>query len=291
MRRLTRRGAARTVRAMLLRSLLFAPANHARRVGKALSLAADAVILDLEDAVAVSEKAAARADAAAACALPRRGRLFIRVNALSTPWALADLLAVVRPGLDGIVLPKVEDAGEMATAEWLLAAIERDAGLPAGVQALPAIAAAARRARRLAFGAADFTADTGLHWTREEAELAPYRAQCVLASRAAGLEAPVDTVWTALDDAEGFAASVERVRVMGFGGKLCIHPDQIAAANAAFAPSAAQVERARRVAAAFAEAEARGLASISLDGAFVDYPVALAARRVLAQAEAIAAAG
>lgn len=289
---------------MLLRSLLFAPANHARRVGKALSLAADAVILDLEDAVAVSEKAAARADAAAACALPRRGRLFIRVNALSTPWALADLLAVVRPGLDGIVLPKVEDAGEMATAEWLLAAIERDAGLPAGglallpiietargVQALPAIAAAARRARRLAFGAADFTADTGLHWTREEAELAPYRAQCVLASRAAGLEAPVDTVWTALDDAEGFAASVERVRVMGFGGKLCIHPDQIAAANAAFAPSAAQVERARRVAAAFAEAEARGLASISLDGAFVDYPVALAARRVLAQAEAIAAAG
>ncbi|MFL1463662.1 HpcH/HpaI aldolase/citrate lyase family protein [Roseococcus sp. DSY-14] len=282
---------------MPMRSLLFAPANHARRAEKALSLPADAVILDLEDAVAVSEKEAARADAVAACALPRRGRLFIRVNALSTPWALADLLAVVRPGLDGIVLPKVEGAEEMATAEWLLAALERDAGLPAGrlellpiietargMQALDAIARAARRARRVAFGAADFNMDMGLSWTREEAELAPWRAQCVLASRAAGLEAPVDTVWTALKDAEGFAASLERARVLGFGGKLCIHPDQVEPANRAFSPSDAQLEHARRVVAAFAEAEARGLASISLDGAFVDYPVAEAARRVLAQA-------
>lgn len=289
---------------MLLRSLLFAPANHARRVEKALSLPADAVILDLEDAVAISEKAAARANAVAACALPRRGRLLVRVNALSTEWAMADLLAVVRPGLDGIVLPKVESAEEMATAEWLLAALEREAGLAAGslallpiietargMQALEAIAGAARRARRVAFGAADFTMDMGLHWTREEAELAPYRARCVLASRAAGLEAPVDTVWTALKDAEGYAASVERARILGFGGKLCIHPDQLEAANRAFSPTAEQVERARRIAAAFAEAEAKGLASISLDGAFVDYPIALAARRVLAQAEEIAAQG
>ena len=285
-----------------LRSMLFAPANHARRVEKALSLPADAVILDLEDAVAATEKPAARAQALAARALPRRGRLFVRVNALSTQWAHADLVAVVQPGLDGIVLPKVETAAELATAEWLIAALEREAGMAEGalellpiietargLLALEAIARAATRARRVAFGAGDFTLDLGLTWTRGEEELLPHRAHCVLASRAAGLEAPVDTVWTDLKDAEGFRLSVERGRQLGFAGKLCIHPDQLAEANRAFGPPPAQVERARRVVAAFEEAEAKGIASIALDGAFIDYPIVHAARRVLAQAAAIAA--
>jgi citrate lyase subunit beta/citryl-CoA lyase len=239
----------------------------------------------------------------AALARPRRCRGYVRVNALSTPWGYADLVATVAAGVDGIVLPKVESDGELRTAEWLIAALEREAGLPpggidllpiietaAGYAAMEAIARAATRARRLAFGAGDFTLDTGISWSREETELLPVRSAFVVLSRAAGLEPPIDSVWIQLRDADGFAASVERVRGLGFGGKLCIHPDQIAVANRAFTPSAEAVERARRVVAAFDEAEARGLASIQLDGLFIDYPVAHLARRTVERADAIAAA-
>jgi citrate lyase subunit beta/citryl-CoA lyase len=284
----------------LLRTMLFTPANHARRVEKALTLPGDAVILDLEDAVAASEKPGARAHALAARAVARRSRLFVRVNALATPWGYADLVAMVAAGIDGIMLPKVESAQELGTAEWLIGALERDAGLSeggialiplietaAGMQALEAIARTARRARRIAFGAGDFTLDTNLDWSRDEWELLPHRSHCVVASRANGLEPPIDTVWARLDDAEGYAASVERARALGFAGKLCIHPSQIGPANAAFSPSPQQVERARRVVAAFEEAEAKGLASITLDGAFIDYPIAHAAQRILARATAI----
>jgi len=284
----------------LLRSMLFSPANHARRVEKALTLPADAVILDLEDAVAAREKPAARADALAARAAPRRGKLFIRVNALSTEWGYADLVAMVAAGIDGIMLPKVESAQDLGTAEWLIAALERDAGLPAGgidliplietaagLAALDAIARTAKRARRVAFGAGDFTLDTNLTWSREEWELLPPRSHCVTHSRAAGLEPPIDTVWARLDDEDGYAASVERARALGFAGKLCIHPSQLAVANAAFSPTEAAIAQARRVVAAFEEAEAKGLASITLDGAFIDYPIAHAAQRILARAAAI----
>jgi citrate lyase subunit beta/citryl-CoA lyase len=287
----------------LFRTMLFAPANHARRAEKAISLGADAVILDLEDAVAISEKPAARGAALEALSRPRRCGGYVRVNALSTEWAYRDLASVVAKQVDGIVLPKVESAAELITADWLIGALEREAGLAprsidlipiietaAGYVALDAIARAGTRVKRLAFGAGDFTLDLNLTWTREETELLPYRSAFVAISRAAGLEAPIDTVWTDLRDAEGFVASVERARGLGFQGKLCIHPDQIAVANRAFAPPPAQVERARRVLAAFDEAEAKGLASITLDGMFIDYPIAIAARRVIARADAIAAA-
>jgi citrate lyase subunit beta/citryl-CoA lyase len=288
---------------IVLRTLLFTPANHARRVEKALTLPADGVILDLEDAVAAAEKPAARPLALAALAGPRRGRAYIRVNALSTEWGYADLVAVVARGVDGIVLPKVESAQELGTAEWLIAALEREAGLPAGgIDLIPiietaagfvaaeAIARCARRARRLAFGAGDFTLDTNITWSREEQELLPFRSGVVAVSRAAGLEAPLDTVWTDLRDPEGFVASAERGRALGFQGKLCIHPDQLAPANRAFGPDPAAVDRARRILAAFEQAEAAGLASIQLEGTFIDYPIAHAARRLIARADAIAAA-
>lgn len=288
--------------ATVLRTLIFVPADHARRVGKALTLDADAVILDLEDAVAVSRKPDARGHALAALGRPRRCRGYVRVNALSTPWGYGDLVAVVAPGVDGIVLPKVESEHEMRTAEWLVAALEREAGLPtggidlipiietaAGYGAMAAIARAGTRTRRLAFGAGDFTLDTGITWSRDELELLPYRSGCVTVSRAAGLEPPIDTVWTALSDTEGFAASVERARALGFQGKLCIHPDQVVVTNRAFTPAPEAVARARRILAAFEEAETQGVASIQLDGLFIDYPIASAARRVIARADAIAA--
>ena len=284
----------------VLRSLLFAPGNHARRVHKCLTLEADAVILDLEDAVAQAEKVATRDLVVQALGQPRRGLGYVRVNALSTSWALGDLQAVVAPGVDGIVLPKVESARELHTAQWLLEALERDRGLPAGrldlipiietaagFANLPSIAQAARRARRLAFGAGDFTLDVGLAWSADEAELLPHRSALVLQSRAAALEPPLDTVWVTLDDAPGFQRSVERARSLGFQGKLCIHPDQVPVVNACFSPTPQELAQARRVISAFEQAEREGLAAIQVDGQFVDYPIVYRAQRIVARAEAI----
>jgi citrate lyase subunit beta/citryl-CoA lyase len=279
-----------------LRSLLFAPANHARRVEKALTLGADAVILDLEDAVATAEKPEARPLIIEALEKPRTGKLYVRVNALSTEWSYGDIVVAVRAGLDGIVLPKVEHAHELRTADWLIGNLEQARDLPRGtvdlipiietglgVSNLAAICGAGTRVRRLAFGAGDFTLDMGMTWTRDETELLPHRAACVLASRAGGLEPPVDTVWADLRDNEGFVASAKKASALGFQGKMCIHPDQIGPANAAFTPDEAAVARARRIVAAFEKAEADGLASIQLDGQFIDYPIVQRARRVLEQ--------
>ncbi|HEY0912593.1 MAG TPA: CoA ester lyase [Bradyrhizobium sp.] len=278
-----------------LRSLLFAPANHARRSEKALTLDADAVILDLEDACPVAEKISTRPLAAAAMTRPRACIGYIRVNPLSTEFGYGDIVAVVGPGVDGIVLPKVESAQELCTADWLIAQIERDKGLPVGaidllpiietgkgVAAVNAIASTKTRTKRLAFGAGDFTLDMDIKWLRDESELMHYRSCLVLASRANGLEAPLDTVWVNLPDKEGLAASAARVRGMGFQGKLCIHPDQVAVVNAAFSPSAEQVAWAQRVVDAFKAAEASQSAAIQLDGQFIDYPIVHQAQRVLA---------
>lgn len=282
------------------RSLLFAPGNHARRVEKCLTLGADAVILDLEDAVAEAEKAATRAVVVQALSRPRRSLGYIRVNALGTPWSLGDFLAVVAPGVDGIVLPKVESASDLRTGEWLLDSLERDRGLPrdsidlipiietaAGFANMASIAAAARRTRRLAFGAGDFTLDIGLTWSADETELLPYRSQFVVQSRAAGLEPPLDTVWVSLDDPEGFRRSAERACSLGFQGKLCIHPDQVPVVNACFRPAPRELAHARRVIEAFEAAQRDGLAAIQVDGQFVDYPIVYRAQRLVARAEAI----
>jgi citrate lyase subunit beta/citryl-CoA lyase len=282
------------------RSLLFAPGNHARRVEKCLTLDADAVILDLEDAVADAEKAATRAVVVQALGRPRRSQGYVRVNSLGTPWALGDFLAVVTTGVDGIVLPKVESASDLRTGEWLIDSLERERGLPSGrIDLIPIIetaagfahmgeiAAAARRTRRLAFGAGDFTLDIGLAWSADETELLPYRSQFVVQSRAAGLEPPLDTVWVSLDDKDGFRRSALRARSLGFQGKLCIHPDQVPVVNECFCPTESELAHARRVIDAFEQAQREGLAAIQVDGQFVDYPILYRAQRIVARAQAI----
>lgn len=284
------------------RSFLFAPANHPRRREKAFTLGADAVILDLEDACAIPEKAASRPLVVEAMRAKRDCLGYVRVNALSTPFAQDDIVETVRQGLDGVVLPKVESAANIATADELIARMEREHGLAArAIDLLPIIESAAgmvnlreivrasARVKRVAFGAADYTNDLSLTWTRDELELLPHRAQVVLESRAAGLESPIDTVWADVKDAEGFALSARRARALGFQGKLCIHPDQVEVVNRAFTPSEAEVARATRIVEAFAEAEAGGSSAIQLDGQFIDYPIMYAARRVLETARAIAA--
>ena len=281
------------------RSFLFCPGNHPRKIAKVFDAGADAVILDLEDAVAVSEKAATRSPVVDALGLPRRCRGYVRINALDTGFTFGDLEAVVAPGVDGIVFPKVESATDLAKVDWLIGELEAKRGLAVGaIDLMPiletgpgianarAICAAGGRVRRVSFGAGDYTRDMGMDWTRDEAECAHARAEVVLASRVAGLEPPLDTVWTDLADVDGLTASARTAKAMGFQGKMCIHPGQIEPVHRVFTPSAEEVARAEKIVAAFEKAEAEGSASIQVDGQFVDYPIVARARRVLTLAAA-----
>jgi len=156
-----------------------------------------------------------------------------------------------------------------------------------GLRDIDAILASGTRVKRVAFGAGDFTLDVNMIWSRNEAELSYARARIVTASRAAGIEAPLDTVWVDLQDQEGLEASARTALAYGFQGKMCIHPNQIAVVNRVFTPSAEEIAFAERVAAAFAKAEAEGVASIQLDGQFIDYPIVYRAQRVLERIAAI----
>ena len=284
------------------RTLLFAPGNHPRRVEKALCLKADAVILDLEDAVAIAEKVATRAVVVDALQSERSGLGYVRVNAYDTDFCFGDLLVVVAKGVDGIVLPKVETSSQLRSVDWVVSQLEREKRLPAGgIDIIPIIetgkgvanvhdiASAGTRVKRLSFGAGDYTKDMAMRWTRHEGELAHARAEIAVASRAAGLEAPLDTVWVHIKETDGCIKSAELVCDMGYQGKLCIHPDQVDPVNAVFTPSDDDVDFAEKVVNAFEEAEAQGLASIQVDGYFVDYPIVDQAQRTLDLIEKIRA--
>ena len=284
------------------RTLLFAPGNHPRRVEKALCLKADAVILDLEDAVAIAEKVTTRAIVVDALQSERSGLGYVRVNAYDTDFCFGDLLVVVAKGVDGIVLPKVETSAQLRSVDWVVSQLEREKRLPLGsIDIIPIIetgkgvanvhdiASAGTRIKRLSFGAGDYTKDMAMRWTRHEGELAHARAEIAVASRAAGLEAPLDTVWIHIKETDGCIKSAELVCDMGYQGKLCIHPDQVDPVNAVFTPSDEDVDFAEKVVKAFEEAEAQGLASIQVDGYFVDYPIVDQAQRTLDLIEKIRA--
>jgi citrate lyase subunit beta/citryl-CoA lyase len=288
----------------LFRTFLFAPGNHPRKVEKSLGLDADAVILDLEDAVAVSQKPATRARVVEALQGPRTCLGYIRVNALDTPFCYGDIHAVVQKGVDGIVLPKVESPAQLECADWLITQLEREHELEAGaidllpvietgkgVANLKQICAAPARVRRMSFGAADYSLDMNLRWTRGEREMDHARACVAVESRAAGLEAPLDTVFMHLGKLDALRAATELARDMGFQGKLCIHPEQIGVVNEVFTPTGDEIAKARRYVAAFEEAEASGSASIQVDGYFIDYPIVEKARRTLGIAAQLEARG
>lgn len=281
----------------MMRSWLFVPANHPGRMAKALSLGVDVTVLDLEDACAEADKDAARDFGRAALDGPRRGLAYVRINALATGRAEADLQAVVGAGLDGVMLPKVEDGEALCAASDLIARLEQRCGLAlgavdliplietaAGAADIRRIASACPRVRRFAFGAVDFALDLGLQPGPEELELLPYRAALVLAARVEGLEPPIDAAWLGFEDLDAVHAAARRSKAMGFQGKLCIHPAQVDAVNAAFAPTETELARAERIVAAFQAAEAKGSAAIAVDGELVDYPVFRRAKLLLSGA-------
>jgi citrate lyase subunit beta / citryl-CoA lyase len=280
------------------RSFLFAPGNHPRRSLKAFEFGADVAILDLEDAVAANEKVSARKAVIATLLEPRKCLAYVRVNSIHTSWGYGDLVETIGPRLGGIVLPKTESASQLIIVDWFLSQLEREHDLiphsvdlmplvesARGIESLEEICAASPRVRRLAFGGVDYSLDLNLRPAPDDMQLAYARMRLVNCSRAAGLEPPIDTVCTAIHDAEEFRTAARRARQMGFQGKLCIHPDQVALANEAFTPTGEEVARARTIIAAFEAAEGGGNASIEVNGTFVDYPVVEQARRVLALAD------
>ncbi|MEA3129472.1 MAG: citrate lyase subunit beta / citryl-CoA lyase, partial [Paraburkholderia sp.] len=258
--------------ARLPRSYLFVPGNRPERFEKAHAAGADAVILDLEDAVQPDEKPAARAavqaavlgGAAGGASNGASGSAWVRVNGSDTSWFNDDIAALVEHrGVAGIVLPKAETRGQI---EGILAhAHPRLSVLPivetARGFANLAELCAAPRVERIAFGTLDFQIDLGIDGDREELDL--FRSQIVLSSRLAGIGAPVDGVSTTLTDMEQIEADARRGRRFGFGGKLCIHPKQIEAVHRAYAWSDAEQAWAIRVLAAV---ETSNGAAVAVDG-------------------------
>jgi citrate lyase subunit beta/citryl-CoA lyase len=276
------------------RSYLFAPGNHERRVEKALGLGADVVILDLEDAVAISEKKSTRELINKTLEQPRNCAVFVRVNAYDTEFCYGDICSIVSENLDGIVLPKLESLEDLRSIDWLLGNLEQERGLPNGsIDLMPIIetavglvnireiARADTRVKRLAFGGGDYTRDLGMEWTLKEDELLPVRSEMVLASRFGKLEPPVDTVFIHIKEHDAFRSSCSNIVGLGFQGKMCIHPDQVPVTNETFTPDPEEVKWSQRVIDEFAKAEKAGIASIQIDGYFVDYPIVEKAQRTV----------
>ncbi len=280
------------------RSLLFMPGDDMRKIRKGTQLAVDSIIMDLEDAVAVSQKAAARqvvAEALSTLNFDGRERL-IRINPVSTSFVEADIAATIDAQPDGYVLPKVESGEQIAQIDrWLTAAetahgwstgVVRLLGIvetALGVMNIREIATASPRLDALMFGAEDLAGDIGATRTREGWEVFYARSAVVTAAAAYGKQA-IDTVFVDLSDLDGLAAECAFVQRMGFVGKMAIHPRQVEVINRAFAPTAAEVAQAQRLLDAFAQHQSAGTGVFELDGKMVDMPMVRAAERVLARA-------
>jgi citrate lyase subunit beta/citryl-CoA lyase len=276
------------------RSVLFVPASRSDFLAKAPAAGADVVVLDLEDSVPPGEKQGARARARAAAdrllALDDGPAVVVRVNAPATVWCEDDIRDATTLGLAGVMVPKLQSAAEVSRlAEALDAAGGAAVGIVAGIETALAVAEArsilsAERVVAGYFGAEDFIADMGGVRRDDNLEVAYARARVSLAARIAGVPA-LDFVVTAFRDAERFRREAAEARALGYTGKLCIHPAQVALANEAFTPSPDEVARARRLLEAYAAALRDGRAALAFEGQMVDTPLVERARAVLRTAD------
>ena len=255
---------------------LFVPADRQDRIARACAAGTDGVIVDLEDAVAPARKEAARALPPDLPADRGGVALLLRINAAGTPWHEGDLAFAAAAGFDGVVLPKAETADGVEAVRARLPERCAVVALVETARGLEGAEAVARAADRVAFGSVDFAEDLGCAQTSRA--LLHARARLVMAARLAGGPPPLDGVTLAARDADAVAADAADAAELGFGGKLLIHPAQVAPARAAFRPDAAQVDWARRVMAL------DGTGAAMVDGAMVDAPVLARARRILASA-------
>ena len=285
-----------------MRSLLYTPGHRASLVARVLDgglpATPDVALLDLEDGVPAAEKENARRVLAEAIA-PSRGRAlrYVRIRPISSDAAEADLEAVVRPGLDGVLVPKVQEAEELEIVDRMLRERERAAGLAemsvhviAAIESATGLLDAPRIARGprvvgLMFGSEDFAAELGLpaHREGEAADLIYARSAIVVAAAAARVLA-FDGIWANFKDEPGLRVDALRGRRLGFAGRQCIHPDQIAVVNEIYTPSEEEIAHARRVVSAFEDGVGRGLGAVALDGEMLDAPIVERARRTIKMA-------
>jgi citrate lyase subunit beta/citryl-CoA lyase len=278
------------------RSVLYMPGSNARALEKARSLPADALILDLEDAVSPDVKDTARAQVCEAVKAGGFGRreIVIRINGLSTAWGEADLAAAKDAGPDAILIPKISSAAELAGIEKRLGdanvAVWAMVETPLAILNIKEIAASGGRLACFVMGTNDLIKEIRGRHTQGRQNLSSAMGLSVLAARAFGL-AVIDGVYNDIKDEEGFAGSCRQALAYGFDGKTLIHPNQIGPCNTIFAPSAEEVENARKTIAAFELPENKGKGAIALDGRMVELLHAEIAKRTVALADAIAALG
>jgi citrate lyase subunit beta/citryl-CoA lyase len=293
----------------LRRSELATPGSSERMIERAAASGADLVFLDLEDAVAPGEKAAARARVVAGLTGLDWGRTAraVRINAVGGEWWEADLEEVVGAAIDAldvVVVPKVLGAEDVRRVEAALARLERARRRPQpiglevlveeaeGLVQVEQIARSSSRLEALVFGSGDYAASLGMRTSRlAELDADPWayaRHRVLVAARAAGIDAVDGPYWGETRDTEGYREECVRTSILGFAGKWAIHPLQVPVANEAFSPTAAELAHARRVADAFADATARGLGAIEIDGVLADLVDVRLARQVLARAGAAA---
>jgi citrate lyase subunit beta/citryl-CoA lyase len=288
----------------LKRSWMFVPGHREKMIDKALGLNADAIMLDIEDGVAPSEKETARKcirEALGRDKAPNSPARFVRINAIGHERMDADLSAVIRPGLEGLVCPKVETPEEVRKVDAIVK--EREPALkmvsggvalliaiesPRGLMNAAAIAAASPRVCGLMFGAEDFGRELGLPTSREgEARDMLYARSALVIAAASAHVQPVDGVWVDLKDMDGLIGFARQSRRLGFSGMSSIHPSQIDPINKQFSPTADEIAYAEKVVQAFEEANARGDGSIALGGQLIDRPIVERARRTLEMAASL----
>lgn len=287
-----------------MRSALFVPGSRPELIDKAVNTAADAIIIDLEDAVPPDKKEAARTLAREKVEHYRERHIIIRVNGIYADFFEADLDAVVIEKLMCLMIPKVEDSAGVQKLATLLSNKEEKQGLKQGtIKVMPLIETAkgvqwlseilidssiSQRLYTCAFGAADYTLDMGVEMTLSGEEFLYPRSKIAVACRAAGLEPPLDSPYMIdIKDVSGLKSDALRAKQLGFQGKLCIHPNQVEVCNQVFSPSLAEISYAEKVIQAFEEAKAKGLGAIQLDGKFIDEPIVEKARRVMRVAKLI----
>lgn len=281
-----------------IRTALFVPGNRPDRVDKAVRAEADAVIIDLEDAVPHALKKEARQFACEKIMQYKSRNIFVRINALDSEFMRDDLETVVVEDLSCIIVPKIECGNQVRKIDQYLFKEEKRKGIePGTVSIMPLVESASavehvfqiastrtdpNRLFTLAFGAADFTLDMGIAMTTTGEELLYPRAKIAIACRAAGIAPPLDTPFMVdIKNIEALEADANTARRLGFQGKLCIHPVQVAPCNRLFSPSEKEIEFAKKVIARFGQAEAEGSAAIELEGKFIDYPLVHRSKQIL----------